>query len=275
MELSERFVLEGTRNTRDLGGYPTKDGRHVAYKKLIRTDAMGMLTNEDVEKLVNAFHPRHDIDLRSEEEATLVPDVPLPNCEYIRLSMHGNSSGKMEDHHTYLNLSNHTMDRLIDFIYLMDKDGDIDKAMQNSSMICATNPIAIESLRKILEICRDNQEGSVIFHCKDGKDRTGFVAAMILGLLGVDRKDIIKDYLKTNENMTVKFKRRTEQFKNDPIPPYLYQGLIALAGVRENWLAKALDYIDENYGDMEGYVKEVLKLTDEDIKKIKDAYLEY
>ena len=38
-----------------------------------------------------------------------------------------------------------------------------------------------------------------MFHCSAGKDRTGILAAMILEVLGVNREDVIADYLMTNE----------------------------------------------------------------------------
>lgn len=273
MEVGQRFELEGVRNMRDFGGYESENGRHVAYGKLLRTDALGMLTSSDIKKLVDTFHPSYDIDLRSHEEVLVFPDVNIPDCTYLRLSMHGDSGASMIDHHTELNLSNHSLDRLIDFIYLMDEGGDIDRAMQNSAMVCVTDPIAIESEKKILDIMLSNENGAIIIHCKDGKDRTGFVSAMILELLGVDRSDVFEDYLKTNECMKVKFERRREQFKDEPLTPYLYEGLIALAGVRKCWLERALDHIDQTYGGMQGYAREKLGMTDESIKELKDKYL--
>lgn len=41
-------------------------------------------------------------------------------------------------------------------------------------------------------------EGPVLVYCSAGKDRTGFVAALLLDLLGVDEADIIEDYMASN-----------------------------------------------------------------------------
>src|SRR6266545_4472656 len=38
----------------------------------------------------------------------------------------------------------------------------------------------------------------VLFHCSAGKDRTGWLSAVLLELLGIDRSVIVKDYLATN-----------------------------------------------------------------------------
>lgn len=116
----------------------------------------------------------------------------------------------MVDHHTQYHLSDGRLDGLIDFIYFMSDDGDVDKAMQKSNHAYFTHKEAIESQKKFLELCRDNKEGSLLFHCKDGKDRTGFMAALILEVLGVKREDIMKDYLMTNIYTKAKADERRE-----------------------------------------------------------------
>lgn len=44
------------------------------------------------------------------------------------------------------------------------------------------------------------REGPVLVHCAEGKDRTGFVCALILALAGANYKDIIDDYMLTYDN---------------------------------------------------------------------------
>lgn len=50
MELSKRINLEGTINTRDLGGYEGFEGKHIVFNKLIRTDSLSQLT-----KMISIF----------------------------------------------------------------------------------------------------------------------------------------------------------------------------------------------------------------------------
>ncbi|WP_402462769.1 tyrosine-protein phosphatase [Isoptericola aurantiacus] len=41
----------------------------------------------------------------------------------------------------------------------------------------------------------------VLVHCTAGKDRTGVLVAVVLALVGVDRRDIVADYVRTDANM--------------------------------------------------------------------------
>ena len=48
-------------------------------------------------------------------------------------------------------------------------------------------------IKEIFDVIASSK-GGVLFHCTAGKDRTGVVSALILGLCNVDRKDIIANY---------------------------------------------------------------------------------
>jgi hypothetical protein len=45
-----------------------------------------------------------------------------------------------------------------------------------------------------------DQQGPYLLHCLEGKDRTGFVSALILALTGADTEEIIQDYMTTYDN---------------------------------------------------------------------------
>ena len=49
------------------------------------------------------------------------------------------------------------------------------------------------AIKETFEILAE-AKGCTIFHCTAGKDRTGIIAMLILGLSGVSRKDIIANY---------------------------------------------------------------------------------
>jgi protein-tyrosine phosphatase len=50
VEIAERKLpLEGPRNFRDLGGYPTQDGRRVRWGQIFRADSLAELTDADIE----------------------------------------------------------------------------------------------------------------------------------------------------------------------------------------------------------------------------------
>ena len=55
----DRIVkLEGCLNFRDLGGYPTGDGRALRWRRVFRSDALHRLTPSDVEHLRDDLQAR-------------------------------------------------------------------------------------------------------------------------------------------------------------------------------------------------------------------------
>ena len=68
----ERLIdLEGCLNFRDLGGYPTRDGRRLAWRRVYRSDGLHRLTQQDVQRLRDELGLTDVIDLRSTAELTL------------------------------------------------------------------------------------------------------------------------------------------------------------------------------------------------------------
>lgn len=54
--------------------------------------------------------------------------------------------------------------------------------------------VAGANVVRALETMADADALPLVFHCTAGRDRTGVVAAILLGCLGVDRADIVADY---------------------------------------------------------------------------------
>ena len=63
-----RIDLDGCHNFRDLGGYPTGDGRTLRWRTLFRSDALHHLTPGDVARLRDELAIGDLIDLRSTRE---------------------------------------------------------------------------------------------------------------------------------------------------------------------------------------------------------------
>ncbi|MBR6052700.1 MAG: tyrosine-protein phosphatase, partial [Clostridia bacterium] len=57
---------------------------------------------------------------------------------------------------------------------------------------------SVDSLRTIFKTLADPANYPVAYHCAVGADRTGFVSYLLLSLLGVEREDVLRDYLFTN-----------------------------------------------------------------------------
>ncbi len=190
-ELPSRVIdLEGCLNFRDLGGYPTVDGRTVRWRQVFRSDALHHLTAADVRRLRDLLRLDIVIDLRSTAELTsegrgrlgaeavAFHHVPLFDAEDL-----GAEASK-------------AVVSLGDRYYLLAE-------------------FARERIGRVLRTLADSG-GPAVYHCAAGKDRTGVVSAILLGILGVPDEVIVADYVATRDNLDAIIDRlmRTEGYQS-------------------------------------------------------------
>jgi hypothetical protein len=168
--------LVGAYNFRDLGGYPTLDGRTTRWGRLYRSDTLHELTDSDLEAL-RAIGLSSIIDLRTSAELErtgrgLLGTEPIRHVHLPVVQEGGTSQGAPADaqedlHHRYL-------------WYL-----DIGRSALVSALTMVGDPNAYP----------------LVFHCAAGKDRTGVLAALVLDIVRVERNVIIEDYVLTASRM--------------------------------------------------------------------------
>ncbi|MFX3616046.1 MAG: tyrosine-protein phosphatase [Sporolactobacillus sp.] len=159
---TRRITLSCTVNTRDLGGYPTPDGRTTAFGKIIRSDAPEIFTPKDA-ALLKRLGVTAAIDLRSKEETEKMPSAFERSADF-------------DYFHCPFAIGNRSTSSVAEVPLLY------------SEMIAD-----LPAIKRILSIIA-RQEGSIFIHCYVGKDRTGVVAALVLLIVGVDISDILADY---------------------------------------------------------------------------------
>ena len=102
----------------------------------------------------------------------------------------------------------------------------------------------------------------VLAHCFAGKDRTGFVVAVVLEAVGVDRDAVLADYLASNAAAPVLraqiLEMIAERSQVEVTPEVLTFTEARLSddvlGVRPEYLAAAQDSIAQHYGSVTGYL---------------------
>jgi len=105
----------------------------------------------------------------------------------------------------------------------------------------------------------------LVIHCTAGKDRTGFASALILHALGVSDDVIAKDYLLTNQHY-----KRDATAATD-LPEDVRN---AIGSVEASYLAAAFEAIAKDYGDLEAYLRDGLKLGATERSALKERYLQ-
>ena len=132
---------------------------------------------------------------------------------------------------------------------------------------CMDNLAAI--VRQIVRARED--EYAILYHCTEGKDRTGMVTALLLLLLGVSREDIVEDYLYTNKRnrkRAVGYYLLVRIFKrNKAAAKRVYGVFIA----DERYLNEVFKTFDR-YG-YDDFFTQVLRLTGDDIERFKKRIL--
>lgn len=92
---------------------------------------------------------------------------------------------------------------------------------------------------------------------------------------GVPRETIMADYLLSNENQISAKKLGTGTMSaGTESTPEMMKMFAALTKVHAEYLEAFFDEIDTKWGGTEGYLKHALGLTDEELNKMKELYLE-
>ena len=98
--------------------------------------------------------------------------------------------------------------------------------------------------------------GGVLWHCSEGKDRSGIITALILSILGVHYPIILKDYLKTNDSNKLKARYMygvTKLFKGKSFADRIYKVFTArpeyLRAI-QNDIVSAKKYLDLTDADI-------------------------
>ena len=241
---ARHLSLQGASNFRDLGGYPTADGRTTRWRHIFRSNHLGQLTVPDIE-IVRALGVRSAFDFRGVEERTAgvcvvneitVHSLPIEptvvaslRAELTRGTLTAPTALEImrESYRNYVRHNTHNFRNL--FGHLLE------------------------------------DSAPLVIHCTAGKDRTGFASALILHALGVPDDVIAEDYLLTNTY----YKRDVSSAADLPADV-----LNAIGTVEASYLAAAFEAVGSEYGDLESYLRDGLKLGAAERTALKERYLQ-
>ena len=244
------FAFEGIENARQLGGLTRPDGARVRENSLIRTGHLGKATDGDIRQL-EALGVARIIDLRDIRECRRDPDRDIPGAEYLHLPA------------------------LPDLMKLLPPvigatPSQARQGFHDMYRFLALSPESIDAygafFREILAL-----EGKpVLWHCTQGKDRTGVGGMLLMSALGFDRESVIEEYLRTNifaqtQLDGLRLARASEE------------EIALLSEIFPVFEANARYYFDciqIEYGSVEAYLELALGLGPEDVAKLEEYYME-
>lgn len=242
-------IMDSVQNLRDLGGYSGADERVTRWGRVYRSGQLSSLSEWDTIRLDN-LKIKTIVDLRTDEEMALAP-IRYTKAQIIRVPV-----------------------AVGDFTCIPERivKGEMRKGdgilfMQDLYLQYITDYSA--SFAKALEPFLEPDNYPILFNCTLGKDRAGFLAAMLLAALDVPEETIIKDYA------------LSDQYINLGQLAYLAQGLntdaqetiTVLLSSNESYMDLVFDKIKRDYGSIHKYLAKEMHLTEKKQEKIKDMML--
>lgn len=254
--------LDKVCNPRDLGGYVGYNGRKIKMHRLLRTGKISNITEHDKQFLLD-YGLTKIIDLRSPLECKKAPDSQIPGVEHIDLSIstEDNTKGGKKD-----------LDKVFE-TYRKDQYAGF-KMMCDRYRSHVMKEHAQHSLHSILEVLANTEEGAVIYHCSEGKDRTGIVTVLVLYLLGVDLETIRQDYLYSNYMLDDYRAKRDEIMREKGENLCFRANMRILGSVSDAFLDTSLIAIQKNFGSLDDYLREKIGVTPELRDALRELYLE-
>lgn len=262
----EKLKFKKINNARDLGGLPAEGGKSVKYGKLIRSSRLYKLPKITVKKLKD-YGLTTVIDLRSETERRGKPRTEIEGVKYIDLPILTTSTAGITGDQSMAHII------FAESKHLKEEYGNADNYMRAMYADILFNEDSIPKLRKFFDILLEN-EGCVLWLCNQGKDRTGILAMLIEGVLGVNEQIIIKDYVMSGRFLRHKRRMQKTGIFLVPCPKRIKTMLYALINVKPQYITGAIGAIKEKCGSIVVYCKQILGLTEEEIQTLKDKYLE-
>lgn len=251
--------LANAPNLRDLGGYRTQDGRTVKWGLLYRAGALDKL-DEDDQRYLERLQLQRIVDLRSRQEIEDAPDQLSATLLKRRVEMPivaGN----------------------IDIRTLSSKihSGDL-AGLDLENLLVTANRDFVRKDRQVfrdwLHGLLDEQGAPQLFHCTAGKDRTGFAAAILLLVLGVPEQTVMQDYLASNQYLAQKNLRIAEQIRQASQGRTDPSVVLPLLGVEARYLDAAFAAMREDFGSVEGFLRDGLGVDEPLRERLREKFLE-
>ena len=264
----ERVIhIEGVHNIRDLGGHTGLGGRKIRKNKLIRSSRLIQIQQDGLD-FFKKINLTAILDMRTSLEAERRPDPEIEGVAYHRIGVLSEDPKEMGATYGMLARSANEEGAIVKLL----SDG---FDMSGVYMEFVQQPYAIGGMGKALKmIAAHPEDEAILYHCNGGKDRTGTLTVFLLTILGVDKDAIMDDFEMTNFFFKDEIERLQGIARDMGADDKVVAGMQDIAGVSRSNMDRAMEFIISEYGSVMNYIRNVLGVTDEEIKRIRDKYLE-
>ena len=258
-------------NARDLGGLIGAGGKVVKPHRLLRTAHLHDATDADLHCLQEEYKLAKIFDFRSLGEAEALPDREVQGATHHLLPTIDLSAERLTEQpipqEAFLDLEAH----IVNYSFYPEVQ----------KMAANMYPSLIRSeysqlqyaafLRLIIEAPED---GGILWHCFQGKDRTGWGAAFLLSALGVDREAITADFDLSNTAYRELVAVLNAQIESRGGGDAEKEVILAFMGVSTPNFIRTWDLIDREFGGMMSYLQNQLLLSTDDLRILRHRFLQ-
>ncbi len=244
-------------------------GRQVRSGMLLRTAHLHDATDADIRLLQDKYRLRRIFDFRSLGEAEFLPDREVEGATHHLLPTIDLSAERVTEQpipqEAFLDLERH----IVNYSFYPEVQ----------AMAADMYPSLIRSeysqlqYATFLRLIVETPDGGVLWHCFQGKDRTGWGAAFILSALGVEREQIIEDFDRSNDAYRELVNRLNSDIISRGGGEAEMDVVQAFMGVSTKNFRNTLNLIDREFGGMNSYLQEQLLLSPDDIELLRKRYL--
>ena len=252
---TRRLMTKGLYNARDLGGFPTREGKTTKFGVFVRSEAPVELPAQDISYLKH-YGITATMDFRSGSEAAARPSDLREIMPYYHKPVFNEAAMAGVKAHPPKNIG---------------------WGEQYISMAEECRQWA----REVLTIAAENT-GVLLYHCTTGKDRTGLMTCYLLSIAGVEREDIAADYCVSQVFLEPVYeKMRSGKMRLGPIPaaesekklspvPKMDQSFFETPA---SAMLTLIDYLKDQYGGVTKYLRSI-GVSEEIMEKIREKFIE-
>lgn len=251
------MIMENSyKNLRDMGGLECADGRKIRSGMIFRSAYLMSDSQSDI-GFLKSLGLDAIVDFRCEEEIKERPDPEITGCEYIAAPVFDGEKYK------YIVVTKAGKFRCITL-----RGKNKSKLKQNKLDSYEEMPFS-EAYNRIFELMDEGKK--FIFHCTEGKDRTGIGAALIELALGRDGQGILEEYMLSE---IIRPKKNREWIKYLGVPKQIIEDIAFCESTHEELLLLAKNAVLKKYPDFDTYLEKQFGITPERRAKWQEIYLE-
>ena len=251
--------LDGTTNTRDLGGLPTTDGGTTQFGRILRSDNLQTLSEADVAALVEEVGLTEVVDLRTTAEILLEGRSPLREVDavthrhftlLVERGMRTDVFAAEEtDEEIRAQLPAGWAESILPRQVTPGDEGEPPAVRSYLGYLTDGTENVLAALRSLAA----GGPGAAVVHCAAGKDRTGVICALALAVAEVTPEAIIADYAQTAEVIDALVAKLASS------PTYaedMTRRDVASHTPRAESMRRVLELLDERWGGPVGWLEQ-------------------